>query len=165
MFITRAITMFLSKYLRMTRKEWSLTNYKYIYANIYEYYSLVLYDIYGTVLFRINALMMIFIFCHIKIFFRKTTLTNVVKIYLVPSNTCIVLLLALDTSSRSVKNLPVSISLPNLFTYWGIMRPTMMDIPMTARFRVEVRDTDRRLERVTPTNMPIIVIKDPPSTG
>lgn len=45
------------------------------------------------------------------------------------------------------------------------MRPNMMDVPMMARFLVEVKDTGLRLESVTPTNIPIMVIRDPPRTG
>lgn len=56
-------------------------------------------------------------------------------------------------------------SLPNFLIYSGIIRPIMMDVPMMARFRVEVKDTGLRLESVTPMNIPIMVISEPPRTG
>jgi hypothetical protein len=56
-------------------------------------------------------------------------------------------------------------SLEYFFTQAGISRPIKILVPMMAKFLDDVKEMGLRLERVTPINIPIIVIKDPPSTG
>lgn len=59
----------------------------------------------------------------------------------------------------------MSISSPYFFIQAGIRRPIKIEVPMIAKFLDDVKEMGLRLERVTPINIPIMVIKDPPNTG
>ena len=47
----------------------------------------------------------------------------------------------------------------------GTSTPIKTAIPIIDRFLVEDRSTTCRLDRLTPTNTPIVVQRTPPSTG